>query len=122
MEPARNIHLTVPAEVDYLATIRSVVAAMAAHSGLPIPACERARSAAHEAAIVLLQQNPAAPLACDIRELEERLEVRVATGVGSLNVDDTDVSMLLLKSTTDSLTIDQDMSRIDFTILPRIGG
>ena len=110
--------LTVPAEPDYLAALRSLVAAIAAHSGLPMAACDRARAAAHEAARIVMELLKSGSLMCTILENEMHIKVTISGNTNPIIIDTTDVAWVLLNSAADTVTVEEllPVSQICFTI------
>lgn len=114
----KTIILIVPPEHDYLTAIRAIVAATAAHAGLPISACDRARTAAHEAAGLLLSHEIDGSITCSITEMEEQIEVQITGNAPELVETPTDVAWVLLRNASNSLTVNYTapVSQISFSI------
>lgn len=115
----KTIILIVPPEHDYLTAVRALVAATAAHAGLPISACDRARTAAHEAAGLLLAHQPDGSITCSITEMEERIDVQITGNAPELVENPTDVAWILLRNASSSLAVEYTapVSQISFSIV-----
>lgn len=119
MTQLKNTILQVPAENDYLVAVRAIVAATAAHSGLPVGYCDKARTAAHEAAGLIMLGNPQGPITCEIGEGEDTITVTIsAVTADEIQADPTNIAWVLLDSATQTHSISYEGSTagITFTI------
>lgn len=112
--------ITVPAHGDYLAMVRAVVAGVAAHADLDRQAQERARTAAHEAARLLLTAGPTSDLHCRITEAPEQVQVTISADMDALEPDTSGLGWIMLISVAPDAVADHEagVGSVRFTLTP----